>query len=100
LGRDSDARDSLMRMVSAEKLQPRYRTIKLPDAVRAEVNAIAATVLTAEEAALLGVTPAAKTVVNVPTPSKRPNVAVTAPRDGGPPGSAGVPPAADDARPA
>ena len=95
LGRDNDARDSLIRMASAEKLQPRYRTLKLPDAVRAEVNAVAATVLTAQEAALLGVTAAAKPVVEVPTPAKRPNVAVTAP-----PGSAGVPPAADNARPA
>src|SRR5205807_1702196 len=48
----------------------------------------------------LGVTIVAKPPVNVPTPSKRPNVAVTAPRDGGPPGSASVPPAADDPRPA
>jgi len=97
LGRDNDARESLMRIVSAEKLQPRYRTIKLPETVRAEVNAVAANVLTAEEAGLLGVTAAAKPAVDVPTPSKRPNVAVTAPRDGGPeaPGNAGVPPAAD-----
>jgi hypothetical protein len=84
LGRDSDARDSLIRIASAEKLQPRYRSIKLPDDVRAEVNAVAANLLTAEEAALLGVVAAAKPAVDVPTPTKRPNVAVTAPRDGGP----------------
>jgi hypothetical protein len=84
LGRDSDARDSLIRIASAEKLQPRYRSIKLPDDVRAEVNAVAANLLTAEEAALLGVIAAAKPAVDVPTPTKRPNVAVTAPRDGGP----------------
>jgi hypothetical protein len=84
LGRDSDARDSLIRIASAEKLQPRYRSIKLPNDVRAEVNAVAANLLTAEEAALLGVTAAAKPAVDVPTPTKRPNVAVTAPRDGGP----------------
>src|SRR4051812_3964515 len=89
LGHDSDARDSLMRIVSAEKVQPRYRAIKLPDDVRAEVNAIAANLLTREEAALLGVTAAAKPAVDVPTPSKRPNVAVTAPREGE---NAGVPP--------
>jgi tetratricopeptide (TPR) repeat protein len=94
LGRDSDARDSLMRIVSAEKLQPHYRSIKLPDDVRAEIAAIAANLLTAEEAALLGVTAAAKPAVDVPTPSKQPNVAVTAPRQGG---DAGVPPAADAA---
>jgi hypothetical protein len=94
LGRDSDARDSLIRIVSAEKVQPRYRSIKLPDDVRAEVDAIAANLLTREEAGFLGVTAVAKPPVNVPTPSKRPNVAVTAPREGG---DAGVPPAADAA---
>lgn len=102
LGHESDARDSLMRIVTAEKVQPRYRSIKLPDDVRAEVNTVAANLLTEQEALLLGVTAAAKPAVDVPTPTKRPNVAVTAPRDGGPdaPGSAGVPPAADGTRPA
>jgi hypothetical protein len=89
LGNDSDARDSLIRIVSAEKVQPHYRSIKLPDDIRAEADAIAANLLTREEAAFLGVTAAAKAVVDVPTPSKRPNVAVTAPREGG---DAGVPP--------
>ena len=101
LGRDNDARDSLMRIVTAEKVQPRYRTLKLPDEIRAELEAVAANVLTPEEATRLGVTVAAKPAVNVvPTPTKRPNVAVTAPRDGGPdaPGNAGVPPAADGTR--
>jgi hypothetical protein len=95
LGRDSDARDSLMRIVSAEKLQPRYRSINVPEDVRAEVNAIAANLLTEQEAALLGVTAAAKPAVDVPTPAKRPNVAVTAPRDGGPDAA----PPANDAKP-
>jgi tetratricopeptide (TPR) repeat protein len=81
LGHDSDARDSLMRIVSAEKVQPRYRSIKLPDAVRAEVDSIAANVLTSEEAKLLGVTAVSKPVVDVPTPGKQPNVAQTAPPD-------------------
>ncbi|HEX4682664.1 MAG TPA: hypothetical protein VH277_08155, partial [Gemmatimonadaceae bacterium] len=100
LGRDTDARDSLMRIVTAEKLQPHYRSLKLPDEVRAEVNSVAANVLTEQEASLLGVTVVSKPAVDVPTPTKRPNVAVTAPRDGGPdaPGSAGVPPAADSTR--
>lgn len=100
LGRDNDARDSLMRIVTAEKVQPRYRTLKLPDEIRAELEAVAANVLTAQEATRLGVTVAAKPAVDVPTPTKRPNVAVTAPRDGGPdtPGNAGVPPAADGTR--
>lgn len=91
LGRDSDAREALMRIVTAERAQPRYRSIKLPDEVRAELNAIAANLLMRQEAAVLGVTAAAKPAVEVPTPTKRPNVAVTAPRDGGP--DAGQPPA-------
>ena len=82
LGHDSDARDSLIRIVSAEKVQPHYRSIKLPDEVRAEVNAVAAKLLTNDEAALLGVTSAAKPEISVPTPTKQPNVALTAPRDG------------------
>jgi hypothetical protein len=82
LGHDSDARDSLMRIVTAEKVQPRYRSIKLPDDVRTEVNAVAANLLTKDEAALLGVTSAAKPEIEVPTPTKQPNVALTAPRDG------------------
>jgi tetratricopeptide (TPR) repeat protein len=84
LGHDSDARDSLIRIVSAEKVQPHYRSIKLPDDVRIEINAVAAKLLMTEEAALLGVTSAAKPEINVPTPTKQPNVALTAPRDGGP----------------
>jgi tetratricopeptide (TPR) repeat protein len=83
-GHDSDARDSLMRIVTAEKVQPHYRSIKLPEDVRAEVNTLAANLLMKEEAALLGVTSAAKPEVIVPTPTKQPNVAITAPRDGGP----------------
>jgi len=92
LGHESDARDSLMRIVSAEKLQPRYRSIQLPDDVRAEVNAVAANLLTEQEAVLLGITAAAKPAVGVPTPTKQPNVALTAPRDGGPDAA---PPATD-----
>jgi hypothetical protein len=83
LGHESDARDSLMRIVTAEKVQPHYRSIKLPDDVRAEVNAVAANLLTKEEAALLGVTSAAKPEIDVPTPTRQPNVALTAPRDEG-----------------
>jgi tetratricopeptide (TPR) repeat protein len=88
LGHDSDARDSLLRIVAAEKVQPHFRSVTLPDAVRAEVDAVAAALLTAEECTLLGVpeqlqqaAAAAKPPVVVPTPTKRPNVAVTAPRE-------------------
>ncbi|HEV7428190.1 MAG TPA: hypothetical protein VGQ46_17675 [Thermoanaerobaculia bacterium] len=96
LGHDSDARDSLMRIVNAEKLQQRYRAVQLPNDVRAEINGIAANLLTAEEAALLGVAGAAKSDVVVPTPTTRPNVAVTAPRNGGPDAA----PPANDPKPA
>lgn len=81
LGHDADARDSLIRIVSAEKVQPHYRAIELPENIRAEVNSIAATLLTAQEAKLLDVTVIAKPPVAVPTPTTRPNVAVTAPRE-------------------
>ncbi|MBV9186370.1 MAG: hypothetical protein JO093_12145 [Acidobacteria bacterium] len=93
LGHDSDARDSLMRLVTAEKVQPRYRSIKLPDDVRAELNTLAANFLMTDEAALLGVTSVAKPETEVPTPTKQPNVALTAPRDGGPDASQPVTPA-------
>ncbi len=85
LGHDTDARDSLMRIVSAEKIQQHFRSVKLPDDLRAEVDTVAVTLLTSQEATLLGV-PASvqdaapsKPPVVVPTPTKRPNVAVTAP---------------------
>jgi hypothetical protein len=87
LGHDSDARDSLMRIVAAEKIQPHFRSVKLPDELRTEVDTVAATLLTSQEATLLGVpaelqkAAATKPAVVVPTPTKRPNVAVTAPRD-------------------
>jgi hypothetical protein len=93
LGHDSDARDSLMRIVTAEKVQPHYRSIKLPEDVRTEVNSLAASLLMKEEAALLGVTSTAKSEIAVPTPTKQPNVALTAPRDGGPDASQPVMPA-------
>jgi len=87
LGHDSDARDSLMRIVAAERIQPRFQSLKLTDELRTEIDVVAATLLTSEEATLLGVPPevqnaaATKPAVVVPTPTKRPNVAVTAPRD-------------------
>lgn len=88
LGHDNDARESLMRIVSAEKIQPHFRSVTLPDDLRAEVDTVAAALLTTEECTLLGVPEqvrragaAAKPPVVVPTPTKRPNVAVTAPRE-------------------
>lgn len=55
LGHDNDARDSLMRIVAAEKVQPHFRSVKLPDALRAEIHTLAAALLTSQEAAVFGV---------------------------------------------
>jgi hypothetical protein len=87
LGHDSDARESLLRIVSAEKIQPHFRSVTLPDDMRAEIDTVAATLLTSQECTLLGVpakvqeAAATKPAVVVPTPTKAPNVAVTAPRE-------------------
>jgi tetratricopeptide (TPR) repeat protein len=81
LGHDSDARDSLLRIVGAEKVQPHYRSIDLPQNIRAEVDSAAANLLTAQEAKLLNVSVVSKPPIAVPTPTKQPNVAVTAPPD-------------------
>jgi len=98
-GHDEDARDSLVRIAMAEKVDPHFLSVKLPDEIRTETNKLAARLLTREEAKLIGVTPeqlaaamAEKTLAVVPTPSKRPNVAVTAPREQPP--DAAPPPAA------
>jgi hypothetical protein len=87
LGHEADARDALLRIVAAEKIQPHFRLIKLPANLRAEIEKTAVTLLTSEEARVLGVSErllsaaaAAKPPVIVPTPSKTPNIAVTAPR--------------------
>lgn len=103
LGHDDDARESLMRITAAEKIEPHFQAVTLPDEIRDEIKKLAAAQLPRQESTLLGVTremqdaaAAANPPVIVPTPSKRPNVAVTAPRESGgataePPG---LPPAA------
>jgi len=90
LDRDGDARESLSRMVIAEKIEPHFETAAMPDDIRAEVRKLAAGLLPRQDSVLLGVTramqdaaAAEKKTVVVPTPSKRPNVAVTAPRESG-----------------
>ena len=100
LGRDADTRDSLARIAIAEKIEPRFQAVTLPDDVRAEINKLAAALLTRQESTLLGVSKemqdaaaAQKSAVVVPTPSKRPNVAVTAPRESGGADAAEPPPA-------
>ena len=99
LDRDGDARESLMRIVVAEKIEPHFEKAAFPDEIRGEVKKLAAALLPRQESVLLGVTremqdaaAAEKRTVIVPTPSKRPNVAVTAPRESGGTDAA-VPPA-------
>lgn len=89
LGHEADTRDALVRIVAAENVQPHFRSIKLPDELRLEIDTATAALLTREEATTLGV-PASlmnagrgKPKVAVPTPSKTPNVAITAPRKTG-----------------
>jgi len=101
-GRDADARDSLMRITAAEKVEPHFASVTLPEDIRTEVYKVAARMLTREEATLIGVSQqqlaaaaAEKTLAVVPTPSKRPNVAVTAPRDRS--GADATPPAPETA---
>ncbi|MEA2235889.1 MAG: hypothetical protein QOC81_613 [Thermoanaerobaculia bacterium] len=90
LGRQAETRDALMRIVAAENVQPHFQTIAIPEALRTELYRAAATLLTKKEGAVLGVpeemqnaAAKEKPPVEVPTPAKRPNVAVTAPADGG-----------------
>ena len=100
LGREADTRDSLLRIAIAEKIDPHFQAVTLPAEVRAEINKLAASLLTRQESTLLGVTKemqdaaaAEKSTVVVPTPSKRPNVAVTAPRESRDVDAAAPPPA-------
>jgi tetratricopeptide (TPR) repeat protein len=86
LGHDADTRDVLLRIVAAETIDPHFRSVKLPAALRTEIESSAALLLTRKEAATLGVSaavldalPAPATIV--PTPTNRPNVAMTAPSD-------------------
>ena len=55
LGHDNDTRDSLLRIVSAEKIQPHFLSVKLPDELRIEVDTVAVAQLTTQECVLLGV---------------------------------------------
>jgi len=105
LGHDEDTRESLLRIVAAERIEPHFQAVTIPDEVRTEIKKLAAALLPRQESALLGVTremqdaaAAANPSVVVPTPSKRPNVAVTAPRESGTADAAEPPgkPAASD----
>lgn len=105
LGHDDDTRESLLRIAAAERIEPHFQAVTIPDEVRTEIKKLAAALLPRQESTLLGVTremqdaaAAANPPVVVPTPSKRPNVAVTAPRESGAADAAeppGKPPAGD-----
>jgi hypothetical protein len=90
LKHDADAHDALDRIVAAEMIEPHFRTIKLTDELRKEIDTAAASLLTPKDALLLGVSQktieevaAAKPRVIVPQPKKQPNVSTTAPHDPG-----------------
>ncbi len=90
LGHESETRDALLRIAAAEKVQPRLRSMTIPDDLRAELLRAAATLLTKKESVVFGISEqmqddAAKERprVEVPTPSVKPNVAETAPREAG-----------------
>jgi tetratricopeptide (TPR) repeat protein len=54
IGNEANARDSLARIASAEKIQPHFRSVQIPADVRAEIVKLASTLLTEQEAKLLG----------------------------------------------
>lgn len=90
LGHETDAHEALVRIVAAETIEPHFRSIKLAEDLRLEIDRAAASLLTTKEATLLGVpattiesVAAAKPRVVVPMPKKRPNVSVTAPHEAG-----------------
>jgi tetratricopeptide (TPR) repeat protein len=106
LGRLTDARDALQKILIADRVQPRFYTLTFPETVRAQLNAAVAALLTHEEAArfaTLGNRPVAtaelqKPTVVVPTPDVKPNVATTVDNRRGnvegaaPPGEVATPP--------
>lgn len=105
IGNQSATRDALLRIAAAENIEARFAAITIPDALRQELFRAAALLLTKKEATALGVpeqiqdaASKKKPRVVVPTPSKRLNVAETAPRDAGnssaPVPNAELPPAA------
>jgi tetratricopeptide (TPR) repeat protein len=85
LSRLTDARDALQKILIADRIQPRFYTLTFPESVRTQLNALATTLLTREEAArfaaLRNPPPPGgellKPSVSVPTPDVKPNVATT-----------------------
>src|SRR5439155_21481307 len=53
IGNEAWTRDAMVRIVSAEKLQRRLRSMTIPDSMREEIHRAAAILLTTEERAVL-----------------------------------------------
>lgn len=90
LGHEGETREALLRIAASENVQPRLRSMTIPDDLRAELLRAAATTLTKKESEVFGISEqmqdaAAKEKprVEVPTPTMKPNVAETAPREAG-----------------
>src|SRR4051794_19270677 len=96
LERADDTRVAAMKVLQAEKISPSYAALKLPPDVRASFEQLLPAILTRDQlsnvpvfAHLASLAPAVQTGAPrssrqtsvVPTPTKQPNVAVTAPRN-------------------
>jgi hypothetical protein len=97
LERTEDSRTAAMKVMQAERLSPAYKSLQLPSTVRTAFEDLLPALLTRDLLAavpafapLAGRAPAAQTgaprasrmsAAPVPTPTKRPNVAVTAPKN-------------------
>jgi hypothetical protein len=55
VGNEALTRAALLRIANAERIQPRYRSIVIPDALRAELDRAASLLLTEKERAVLRV---------------------------------------------
>src|SRR4051794_18428602 len=96
LERADDTRVAAMKVLQAEKISPSYAALKLPPDIRASFEQLLPAILTRDQlsnvpvfAHLASLAPAVQTGAPrssrqtsvVPTPTKQPNVAVTAPRN-------------------
>jgi hypothetical protein len=72
LNRESDARNSLQRVLAAEKIEHRYTSLKLPDDVKSAFEDAARSLLRRDEISQLriGVVPATPAPTPAPTPPK------------------------------
>jgi len=59
LNRESDARHAAQRLLAAERIEPRYMALSIPDDVRAEFERIVTRILTSDQVAVLHAHPSA-----------------------------------------